>query len=114
LETRIAEIPEEALVRLGLDSLKSDRKDTDRQMLLTGAEAESVLRALAETSGVDLLHTPKVTTLDGRQAQIRIAQNSPAGEGPEVGPSVDFMPHVLPGGEALDLRLSAHLSLLRH
>ena len=40
--------------------------------ILTDPQFRVVIRALEQRQGVDLLSAPKITTLSGRQAQIKI------------------------------------------
>ena len=99
IEARFCEIPAEELSRLGFDwmlgntlaesrstpATSNGSNDIDFGLpmpatnspsavkgILTARQAEVVLRALSQRSGVDILATPKVTTLSGRQAQIKV------------------------------------------
>jgi general secretion pathway protein D len=98
--------------------------------ILTAAQYRSAMTNLSKQSGMDLLATPRVTTLSGRQAQIkvvdvkhvvtglvpstnppsakaaggdRVADTSPITEPFEVGPTVDLVPTVLADGETIRL-----------
>ena len=42
--------------------------------ILTNPQFELIIKALSQKKGADLLSAPKVTTVSGQQAQVRIAQ----------------------------------------
>ena len=115
LETWIAEIPDDVLSRSGLASLKTYAATDARHALLSAEQAQGVIKVLEQTSGVDILRPPNVTTLDGRQTSIAIGPiaigDRPATSGPQPGPALEFTPVVLSGGAGVDLKLSANLWL---
>ena len=92
--------------------------------ILTEPQYKIVLRALEQRHGAEVLSAPSVTTLSGRQAQIRIADmntivtgvDSTAGEGRPTtavipcGPVLDVVPRVLPDGYTVQLNLTAKLT----
>jgi type II secretory pathway component GspD/PulD (secretin) len=96
--------------------------------ILTAAQYKEVLRRLEKQKGVDLLSLPKVTTLSGRQAQIKVvdikyivtgmatspATNLPGAKGKpgepvpitepfELGPVLDVVPSVLADGQSIQM-----------
>lgn len=95
--------------------------------VLSDAQYRSVLRALEQRAGVDVIAAPKVVTLSGRQAQIQIAdmKSVVSGVNPEalrkeggsaltnaspfttvtvpVGPTLDLVPSVTADGSSVDL-----------
>jgi type II secretory pathway component GspD/PulD (secretin) len=88
--------------------------------ILTPAQYKAVLKALEQRKGADVLSAPRVTTLSGRQAQIKVVDvryvvtglqtnAEPGGElvpitQPfECGPVLDVVPHVRPDGHTLEL-----------
>jgi hypothetical protein len=115
LQTHIVELSEQALARLGLDSLKSDSMETGAQLTLNETQARSILDDLRQTEGVDVLGAPRVLTISGRQAQVKIANTfiGPTGEPFEMGPMVDVVPTVGPDGQSADLQLKAQVRLRR-
>ena len=113
LRTRVAELPEEVFAQLGLDSLKSDSKESSGQTILGSEQAATLLKTLEAATGVDLLSAPKIITMDGRQAQVRAtSEKTLSGETYETGPSVDVTPRISADGQAVDLAVSAQLRLL--
>ena len=115
LETHIVELSEQALARLGLDSLKSDSMETGAQLTLNETQARAILDDLRQTEGVDVLGAPRVLTLSGRQAQVKIANTfiGPTGEPFETGPMVDVVPTIGADGRSADLQLDAQVRLRR-
>ncbi len=112
LQTIFVEAPDEVLTRLGFDKLKVDGKESDAQQILSNEKMQALLKLLGETSGVDVLSAPKVTTLDGRQAQVKVVDLLPVGGvSYEVGPSIDIVPNISADGTLVDLSVSAQLRL---
>ena len=97
--------------------------------ILTDAQFRTVLRALQQTGGVNILAAPSVTTLSGRPAKIEVTQPKevirelvmrPAKrdlEKPDVyktetvsvGPSVDITPQVMEDGRSIQIKIDAGL-----
>ena len=110
IQARFVELPEEVLFKLGMDGLKSDGKESSAQSILTAEQSEAVISVLKETQGVNVLSAPKISTLDGRQAQMKVGGTRTVnGVVFEVGPSVDVVPHVSPDGNSVDLTVIARL-----
>ena len=115
VQTRIVELSEEALSRHGLSGLKSDAPETGGQLLLTDAQQREIFGALEQETGVDILTAPRVVTLSGRQAQVKVVNShmTPAGEPYETGPVLDLVPTVAADGRSVDMRVSAQMRLRR-
>jgi hypothetical protein len=115
VQTRIVELSEEALSRHGLSGLKSDAPETGGQLLLTAAQQREIFGALEQETGVDILAAPRVVTLSGRQAQVKVVNShmTPAGEPFETGPMLDLVPTVASDGRSVDMRVSAQVRLRR-
>jgi Flp pilus assembly secretin CpaC len=115
VQTRVVELSEEALSRHGLTGLKSDAAETGGQLLLTDAQQRQMLGALEREEGVNILAAPRLSTLSGRQAQIKVVNvhMTPAGESFETGPILDLVPTVAADGRSVDMRLSAQMRLRR-
>ena len=112
VQTRIIEVPEEVLSQVGLDALKSDDKQSFSQAILSSGQSDIILKALEKANGVQILFAPKVTTLDGRQAQVNVMNEQMiSGATYQVGPSVDIMPRISPDHTSVDLTVSAQLRL---
>jgi len=92
--------------------------------ILTDPQFRVVLRALEQRSGTDVLSTPSVTTLSGRQAQIRVQEMKTVVTGSEpaagtngfttavipCGPMLDVLPTVLADGYTIQLNLKASVT----
>jgi Flp pilus assembly secretin CpaC len=115
VQTRIVELSEEALTRHGLTGLKSDAAETGGQMLLTDAQQREILGALEQEEGTSVLAAPRVLSLSGRQAQIKVVETTmtPTGESFETGPVLDLVPTVAADGRSIDMRVSAQMRLRR-
>jgi general secretion pathway protein D len=82
--------------------------------ILTDAQYRTVLKALGQRSGADILAAPRVTTLSGRQAQVQIvdlqtvmtAINPAALVQPGTAPGTNTVPYLtssIPVGPTLDV-----------
>lgn len=113
VQTRIVEVPEETLSRHGLTALKNDAAETGGKMLLAQPELKALFSALEQEPEVNVLAAPRLITLSGRQAQIKIADahTTPTGESYETGPVLDLVPSIAADGRSIDLRLSAEMRL---
>ncbi len=97
-------------------------------VILTPAQTKAALAALDQRPGASLLSAPKLTTLSGRQAQIKVvevkhivtdvergfdskgvAQEHPIAEPFELGPVVDLTPSVSPDLSGIHVRMQASL-----
>jgi hypothetical protein len=113
LQIRILELPEEVLGQVGLEGVASDNKQSTSRTILTVEQAAAVMKTLEETAGVNVFSAPRITTLDGRQAQIKSVdvKTLPSGEKYEVGPSVDIVPRITADGSSVDLAIAAQVRL---
>ena len=96
-----------------LDALKSEGKQSSRQTILTPEQAAALVKTLEGTADVDLVSAPMVTTLDGRHAEVKVAEvrTAPAGETFETGPVIDITPHLSADRASVDLNITAQLRL---
>lgn len=113
LQARIVEMPDATFTQLGLVGLKSGDKQSTASALLTAEQAAVLIKALEQTEGVNVISAPRVTTLNGRQAQVKVVdmKTAPSGEQYEVGPSIDLVPQISADRASVELSVSAHLSL---
>ncbi len=91
--------------------------------ILTPPQFRLILRKLEQQKGVDLLTTPKITTLSSRQAQIKEVdvkyietkiEDSPNGPQPiaerfELGPILDVVPYVAADGYTIQMTIIPRL-----
>lgn len=113
LQTRIIEMPDSGFAQFGLDGMKTDNKLSSFSGLLTVEQTDAVIKALEQMEGVTVLSAPKVTTLSGRQAQVKVVdvKTAPSGEKYEVGPSIDMVPQISADRRSVDLTVSAQLKI---
>jgi type II secretory pathway component GspD/PulD (secretin)/beta-lactamase regulating signal transducer with metallopeptidase domain len=103
--------------------------------ILTGPQLHTLLRALEQRAGVDILSAPRVTTASGRQAQISAVQLKTIVQGLDlqtesdleskrpgpyaasfrtaqipVGPTLDVLPRVDADGRSIDLTVIASVT----
>ena len=100
--------------------------ETNKVEIIGADKMKSVLHQLESANGVEQLAQPEVTTLGGRQTQMKatdivnVVTNYALAEMPsnsigiipqtgqiETGPTVDIVPHVLADGYTIDLRSTA-------
>jgi len=105
----------------GLPSVASEALATNSPLftgILTAKQYKAAIRALEQRDGVDLLSSPRVTTLSGRQAQIKVVDvrsivtDSESGvdgkehmvtKQMEFGPTLDIVPVVNADGYTIQL-----------
>lgn len=140
IEARFAEVPAEGWKGLGLDWLVGSPQATNHGQafglptndlssavgVLTPAQARVVLKALEQQRGVNLMTSPKLSTLSGRQAQVKVvnvrylvtevkpadptagvAEDKPLASPFEAGPVLDVVPSVMADRTTVRLSVSA-------
>ena len=108
--------PDEMLAEVGLDGYKTDEKETSRGGLLTEEEVLTLQKSLEAAAGADVLGAPRVTTLEGRQAQIQVNERVTLPESQEavdLGPSVDLVPQISEDGQSIDLTVITQFTQLK-
>ncbi len=143
LEVKFCEVTAEDARALGFDwflggvftqmsnSSVSQKTNFHGTGVLTEPQSRVVFQALEQRSGVNILHAPKMTTLSGRQAQMKTVQvryivtdldwsfkitnvvagtnesvqARPIAEQFELGPVLDVVPHVLADGYTIQMTL---------
>ena len=114
IQARFVEMPEEALTKVGLDSLRTDGKDTSGQLVFDPERFAQLLASLTNTAEVNILSAPQVFAPDGRQSKIQMVtvRTVAPGDTRELGPVLDLVPRLSPDGRSVDLSVSARLQLL--
>ena len=111
IQAKIVELTEEAFSTAGLAALRSEGKTTAAQSVLESDQARLLMESLLTTPGVNVLSTPRVSTLDGRQAQMKITNlKTIGGTQYELGPSLDVIPRVLNDG-TMDMSVTVRLQM---
>jgi type II secretory pathway component GspD/PulD (secretin)/Zn-dependent protease with chaperone function len=92
--------------------------------ILTEAQSRVVMKALEQRPGTDVLSAPSVTTLSGRQAQVRVQEMKTVVTGTDLvagtnavttavipcGPMLDILPTVLADGVTIQVNVKASLT----
>jgi type II secretory pathway component GspD/PulD (secretin) len=74
----------------------------------------ALIRSFEQTSGVDVLSAPKITTLAGRPATVDLTEEREIeGEKYALGPGLDVLPSVLSDGTTITLGVQARASQMR-
>ncbi|MHB1309180.1 MAG: RNA polymerase sigma factor [Limisphaerales bacterium] len=91
---------ESAFAEAGLGDLRGDEGGAAVHRSMGAAAAEALLRQLAATGEVDLLAAPRVSALDGRQAQIT------TGSGDGMTTSIDVIPKMDGGDDGAGVEMT--------
>lgn len=75
---------------------------------LGDSQLDDFLKVLKNTDGVSFTGTPRVLTLNGRQAQVASVETIDVqGTKIEVGPSIDFLPQISADGSSVSVEVQA-------
>ena len=111
LQTRFAEVPEDSLQILGLNDVKSADNESSSQLILTKEQSELLFKTLETLPGVEILSAPRITTLNGRQAQVSVMDEKTIdAQVYRLGPTVDLLPQVSPDGRSMKLSVGASIT----
>ncbi|MGA2556923.1 MAG: hypothetical protein ABSG04_11690 [Verrucomicrobiota bacterium] len=107
-DAKFVEVPETALVKLGLQTLLTDQNESKEAVTCSDALFRSYLSAIAQTAGADVLSAPRVTTTSGCQAAVSVQETQMiAGKNQPLGPSLGLLPLLSADGLSLDLDATA-------
>ena len=104
IQSRLVEVSETIWNQLGWEELRKDSTQ-ELQGLLDGPQTAQLLKSLEETKGVDLVTAPRITTANGREAQIVIGSGNDDDDKLRIG----VIPTQSPDGRSFDLSLSLHV-----
>jgi hypothetical protein len=128
IKARFLEVPKGTLDGFGRKIIGITNSPDQFVGILTGENLKTVMRALESRAGAEELAEPEVTTLSGRQVEMRATQiitiitnfayretmtNSfifPQTNAVETGPILDTVASVLPDGYGIDLDATASLT----
>ncbi len=103
LRTKIIELPDTALAQAGLNGMEATGDDSSLQQILSPSGAESLLQALSQAPGAQLVSQSRVTTLSGRQASVEVTNDQGQPQGPDIG----LLPIISNDGRSIDLSLQS-------
>lgn len=107
VNTLFVEGPDEILTGVGLDFGPAGR-DSFASRILAGEQSQALLDKLLSTSGVDILTSPAISTLSGRNAMLNAEEVKPATDqnAPAFsGPIIQVTPTLAEDGQSVDLHL---------
>ena len=115
IESIWVEAENRVLPQLGLDHFKADSDESGKSEIYSEADAMTLLDRVRNTSGVDLLNIPKVTTLSGREARLSVEDSftPPNGHHLVTGPMVDVVPTLSETDGSIHLAVNAEMNLKR-
>jgi RNA polymerase sigma factor (sigma-70 family) len=107
LQSLIFEMTDEALASAGLNEFTTDAAESTLAGLYTREEANDLMRILEQSEGVNILSAPRISTHNGTQASVSTG-------GPDIiGPAIEILPEIAPGGDAVDIVLGAAIPASR-
>ena len=110
IQAKFVELPDDVLDGTDLGGMRMKGRETTTQSVLETDHSQRLLEYLQTAQGVSLTSLPKITTRDGRQAQIKSVELWPFdGVDHEVGPSLDIVPKVSADGERVEMTVLAQL-----
>jgi len=136
IKVRFLSMPKDVLATLDIHTLSNWTNDCTRTGIISPKNARTLLKTLQTQSTVESLAEPEVTTVSGRQTQMRATEEmcsiivgprpealmSPGiasadtttyymkTEKVEIGPVIDVIPHVLNDGYTIDLTVIPSLT----
>lgn len=110
VQARFAEMPDEVLDKLGLQSMRAAGKESSSQTIMEPAQQQWLREQLEKSQGVNVLAAPRVVTSDGRQARIEVTRSlSIDGTDYSVGPSLDVIPYISADRNSLEMTVIAKI-----
>lgn len=110
ITTKVIQVADAALAKVGLDAFTVEGGESSLKQVLRRDQAEELVRVLRETDGVDLLSEPRITTLDGRQAEIRDIPEGTGAAGQGWGCAINVVPVISGDKTAVDITLQARIN----
>ncbi len=110
VQARFAELPDEVLEHLNLQSMRTTGKESSAQTILEPAQQQWLREQLEKSQDVNVMSAPRVVTMDGRQAQVQIL-NAVTFDGVQhqVGPSLDVIPYAGADGKTIEMTVIAKI-----
>lgn len=111
IKTKVIELPEAELAKVGLDSFTVEGSQSSLQQILPADQVKTLIDALQATEGAKLVAESSIATADGRQAQVQ-TMDQQAGEGgkQDLGPVIDIVPVISGDKSAIDITLQAGIN----
>jgi hypothetical protein len=92
IDAKFVEATEPVLVKLGLQGQFTEQNDTEYTVRESSDRIRSLINAIEQSDGSELLSAPRVTTLLGHQAAVSVQETQMiAGKNHPLGPSLDAL-----------------------
>jgi RNA polymerase sigma factor (sigma-70 family) len=113
ISTKVIEVPEAMLSKVGLDAFRAEGAESSLQQVMAADQADILWKKLQGTDGANLIAQSGISTLDGRQCQVR-ASNEQVIDGVKLDllPVFDMIPVISGDKTAIDITLHAGISRL--
>ena len=107
IRTKLVQVADAALAQTGLDNLVSDTPDSSQSKVFTEEDAGNLISKLQQNNGVEILSSPNVTTMDGRESTLEVV--APGDTGTRV-TSLDVLPNLAADRKTWILSVYARVS----
>ncbi|HVY72314.1 MAG TPA: sigma-70 family RNA polymerase sigma factor [Verrucomicrobiae bacterium] len=113
IEAKFAKLPAPVLKKLALEATGIDVSGAGVAAILTGPQLSSLVHAFERQAGAEILGTPRVTTMNNRQARVESVETAALeAVDTKLGPSLDVMPAVSADRQTIHLLTTARLAEL--
>ncbi|MSU27430.1 MAG: hypothetical protein EXS27_05895 [Pedosphaera sp.] len=109
VQMRLMSVPDALLDRLGLQRLRAELPP-GQPPRFDAAQIATLLKAMEQSEGVDILSMPRVITSSGQQAQVAVLNEREGG--PTTGPVITLTPTLDASGTSVRLDVGVELKLL--
>ncbi|MCI0539822.1 MAG: type II and III secretion system protein [Verrucomicrobiales bacterium] len=114
VESKFVELTLDQYLNLSLPGIAKDTRAKNVSGVLTEPQARALIHSFEQTSGMDVLSAPKVTTLARRPAIVDLTEEREIEGGKyALGPRLDVLPSVLSDGTTITLGVQARASQMR-
>ncbi len=112
VQAKIVLCSDSASEALGLAGFNADGELSMASHKISRNEMAAILKNAAASASAQLLFAPTAVTISGRQVQMSSAdvKQTPGGEQYSVGPTIDLMPTISPGGKSLQISMVTKLN----
>ncbi|HVV71002.1 MAG TPA: sigma-70 family RNA polymerase sigma factor [Verrucomicrobiae bacterium] len=110
VKTRVLEVPDTLLTRVGLGALTVEGDESSSYNVLARDQLQRLLNELAAAGGTKVLSESSVTTLDARQAEIQTVDDKANGATENLSHTINVLPVISSDKSAIELTLDAGLT----
>ncbi len=111
IKTYVIEVPESALSKVGLDTIKAEGTESALQQVLAAEQMDALLKELKGTEGAKLLAQSSVLTTDGRQSELQnVDEQVIDGVKQSLGPVINILPVISGDKSTINITLRAGIN----